>query len=214
MNGPRFQKDQWKKLVALAATRDKPSDTTASATSAAPLAPPRVVGDFYRRYFRAYRYGWLAASLLVLAVCLVAGFGRSSGRPGRIPVFGQVLLDGQPVARGSINFYPAEGHAGPAANTGIINGRYQFSREDGPFVGPHHVFVAFLRDAEDEKQFAHLTKARRPAAAPEAVSSGAGSNGREPDSPPAVAAERSHTREFDLEVPATASPRLDLEISK
>ena len=219
MKGTRFRKEHWKELVARAAAGGKPNQEAASDTSEPPVAPSSAVLDFYRRYFQAYRYGWLAASLAVLAICLVAGWGRSAGRPGRVSVSGRVLLDGQPVASGSINFYPAEGHAGPAANTGISNGRYQFSREDGPFVGPHHVVVAFLRDAADEAQFARSTKVRQPSAVPESAvpesaGGGAGSKSGGSDSPPAVAAGRSHTREFDLEVPATAAPRLDLEISE
>ncbi|MCY2987275.1 MAG: hypothetical protein NTY19_05335 [Planctomycetota bacterium] len=214
MKGTRFRKEHWQELVAHTAAGGKPNQDTASDTSEPTVAPSSAVRDLYRRYFQAYRYGWLAASLAVLAICLVASGSRSAGRPGRVSVCGRVLLDGQPVASGSINFYPAEGHAGPAANTGISNGRYQFSREDGPFVGPHHVVVAFLRDAADEAQFARSTKVRQSSAVPESAGGGAGSKSGGSDSPQAVAAGRSHTREFDLEVPATAAPRLDLEISE
>jgi hypothetical protein len=130
-------------------------------------------------------------------------------------------VGGKPPLHGSISFYPAEGHAGPAANTGIFNGRYRFTRDDGPFSGPHHVVIGFVRDAAEEAQFKlPPTKGRTVAAKPEAPKEAAAgqteaqgakpqSPDAEPDPPPAKPAPKSYGGEFDVEVPGSGSQRLD-----
>lgn len=59
----------------------------------------------------------------------------------RVPVSGEVTLDGQAVEEGSINFRPAPDTPGVAAGTQITNGRYRFSRTDGPSEGRYIVEV-------------------------------------------------------------------------
>jgi hypothetical protein len=68
--------------------------------------------------------------------------GCSDGRPERVPVNGQVLIDGEPLTRGSILFHakdhrPAYGEIGP-------DGRFQLSTYelgDGCVSGAHSVSV-------------------------------------------------------------------------
>jgi len=167
----------------------------------------------YRRFFLAYRYWWLSACLFVLTICLTVNFGHGTGRPGRQPVFGRVTSGGKPLAGGSISFYPAEGQTGPAANTRIANGRYEFSRDDGPFAGPHHIVVLFVRDAQDESRLSAAgTKGKRAAAPVGKAADGGESTPPAADPPPPAAATQSHAWESDVEVPAKGSLRVDLEV--
>ena len=214
MNGTSRFKSHWKELVAQQAARKTPGPESASDTASKQEPPaPQSVLTLYQRYFLPYRYVWLGACLAVQAVCLAVVFGRGDGHPGRQPVYGEVKLAGNPAPRGSISFYPAEGHAGPAANTGIVNGRYQFSKQDGPFAGPHRVVLSYVWDAADEAQFAlPAEKAKAAAAAPKPPADDAGAETAAACSPSPAPKPRSHEREFEREVPAQGSLRIDFEI--
>lgn len=214
MNGTSPYKSHWKQLVAQQAARKTPSPESTSDTASKPESPaPQAVRTLYQRYFQPYRYIWLAACLAVQAACLAVVFGRGEGHPGRQPVYGEVKLAGNPAARGSISFYPAEGHAGPAANTGIVNGRYHFSKQDGPFAGPHHVVLSYVWDAADEAQFALPSeKAKAAAATPKPPADGAEAETAPAGAPSPASKPRSHGQEFDVEVPAKGSLRIDFEI--
>lgn len=77
---------------------------------------------------------------VVLCVWLaLAGCGADG--PTRIPLSGKVTQGDQPVKQGAISLVPAMGHRGVAANTAITDGRYQFTRDDGPGPGPYKVTV-------------------------------------------------------------------------
>ncbi len=99
--------------------------------------------------------GHVSASLMNLlkwsACACVAwgliGCGGADG-PTRIALSGKVTQADQPVRQGSISLVPAAGHKGVAANTAIKDGRYQFTREDGPGPGPYKVtvMVSFTKD--------------------------------------------------------------------
>ncbi|MBI5759377.1 MAG: hypothetical protein HZA46_12735 [Planctomycetales bacterium] len=79
--------------------------------------------------------------IVSLAILFWSGCSQSSG-PRRVPVRGTVKLAGQLFQPTSISFQPTEGHSGPAANTAIVNGVYQFTTEDGPTAGPHRVLIS------------------------------------------------------------------------
>ena len=83
-----------------------------------------------------------------LATLLLAGCSGSDG-PERVPLHGQVTRAGASVGRGTISLLPAEGQSGPAATTVIEEGRYEFTRSDGPVAGPHRVVISL---AVDEKE--------------------------------------------------------------
>jgi len=55
-----------------------------------------------RLKFHQYRYAWLTVSLVVFGVCLLA-MHTPDTRPKRVKVSGQVLVNGQPLASGTIN---------------------------------------------------------------------------------------------------------------
>lgn len=83
---------------------------------------------------------WLASAVLLVAIG-----GCSDGRPVRVPVSGQVVIDGQPVTHGAIRFVPdgarpASGKLGP-------EGRFTlgtFEDADGAVPGRHRVGVIAL----------------------------------------------------------------------
>ena len=70
------------------------------------------------------------------ATCLVAivvtmSEGCSSGR---IPICGEVTLDGKPIEQGTITMEPADGK-GKSAGGEIVNGKYQLVGEAAPSLG-------------------------------------------------------------------------------
>lgn len=78
--------------------------------------------------------------LFLVALFLVTGCG--DGRPTRVPVSGQVLIDGKPLAFGSIRFIPADSRA--SQSTIDENGRFTlncYEKNDGVVVGTHTVTV-------------------------------------------------------------------------
>jgi hypothetical protein len=86
----------------------------------------------------------IAPRTCVLLVLLLsaATLGCSDGRPRRMPVAGQVLIDGEPLTTGYVRFVPADARSsgspiGP-------DGRFRltcFEDEDGAVPGTHKVAV-------------------------------------------------------------------------
>jgi hypothetical protein len=221
MSGAGPYRSHWKELVAQGAASKKPPEEPARQETR-PETPgngpesqgptPNTVQTLYQQCFHRYRYGWLAAVLALQLICLMLAFGRSDVRPGRQPIFGELTWRGQPPAYGSISFYPAEGRAGPAANTRIVNGRYQFSKEDGPVVGPHHVVLSYVWDAEDEKQFQIPGTKGKEASSTSEPTVAADSKDEPAQAASPAAKPRPHGHELDVDVPATGSLQLDFEI--
>ena len=77
-----------------------------------------------------------------LASLLLGSSGCGDGRPARVPISGQVTIDGQPLKFGSILFRPASGRA--PSGTLDANGRYVLStyeKGDGAMVGEYTVAI-------------------------------------------------------------------------
>ena len=73
---------------------------------------------------------------------LVSSLGCSDGRPQRVPVAGQVLIDGEPLGYGFIQVIPANDR--PATGKIGPDGRFQlttFEPNDGCVSGNHSVTV-------------------------------------------------------------------------
>jgi hypothetical protein len=86
----------------------------------------------------------LAPLLLVMLLIVV---GCSDGRPVRVPVSGQVLIDGEPVRDGVIRIMPS--NARPALSELDDEGRFTlttFDVGDGCVVGTHRVQVLGVRE--------------------------------------------------------------------
>jgi hypothetical protein len=80
--------------------------------------------------------------LFVHFLVFLALVGCGDGRPARVPVSGQVLIDGQPLTFGTIRFIPA----GHRASQGAIDssGRFTlscYSENDGAVPGKHRIEV-------------------------------------------------------------------------
>jgi hypothetical protein len=102
-----------------------------------------------RRYSRFTAATWprlLAAGLLVV----LAGCGDK--RPTRVPVSGQVLIDGEPLKFGVIRFIPDDGR--PSSGNLDASGRFTlrcFEDDDGAVLG-HHKVAIFANEALDERR--------------------------------------------------------------
>ena len=87
-----------------------------------------------------------AHSLVLLGFVLTilwSGVGCSDGRPARVTVSGQVLIDGAPLSQGNIKFVP-EG-ARPSAGIIAEDGRFTltcYDGNDGVVPGTHRVQVS------------------------------------------------------------------------
>jgi hypothetical protein len=69
----------------------------------------------------------------LVAVLLAATVGcRTSPRTR---VWGEVSFDGRPVAKGTIEFIPAEGTGGTSAGGAIEDGSYDIPAKQGPLTG-------------------------------------------------------------------------------
>jgi hypothetical protein len=80
--------------------------------------------------------------LLLLASASLAIPGCGDGRPVRVPVSGKVLIDGQPVTKGSIQFHEDDGR--PARGSIGSDGSFTlttFDEGDGCTPGNHRVSV-------------------------------------------------------------------------
>jgi hypothetical protein len=76
----------------------------------------------------------------MLAAAL-AGCGGEDDPWPRAAVSGQVKLDGQPLASGTITFFPSGATKGPAAGGEIIDGKFSIPEHEGPVVGTNRIEV-------------------------------------------------------------------------
>ena len=61
--------------------------------------------------------------LIAAGVCLLA-IGCNGPKFTTVPLSGNVTIDGQPVAQGTIDFQPQEQGQGPSASAPIVDGKY------------------------------------------------------------------------------------------
>ena len=91
----------------------------------------------------------LLPSLFTLSI-LATAIGCGDGRPGRVPVSGTVLIDGEPLTAGYIRFVPPNDR--PSAGTIASDGRFTlgcFEDADGAVLGKHRVAV-IANEVKDE----------------------------------------------------------------
>jgi len=82
--------------------------------------------------------------LLIFACTAV---GCSDGRPSRVPVSGQVLIDGEPLTFGAVRFHPEEGR--PSTGELDQEGRFSlstFEPGDGCPLGTHRVAIISVEE--------------------------------------------------------------------
>ena len=141
MNRKRFR-SHWKELLATEVSGSDPGEETKAPDMDDELPAVNQVWSTVRLLLHRCRYQWLVATFLVLALCLGVVYGPGDGRPARVRVSGQVLIDGQPLTRGTILFVPQD--ARPSAAILDPQGRFQltcFDDHDGVVTGTHRLAV-------------------------------------------------------------------------
>jgi hypothetical protein len=81
-------------------------------------------------------------ALALLAIGMAVQVGCGDGRPARVPVAGQVLIDNQPLADAYVRFAPTNSR--PSIAKTDAEGRFQlgcFEKDDGAVQGIHRVAV-------------------------------------------------------------------------
>jgi hypothetical protein len=142
MNRKRFR-SHWKELLATEVSGADPGEEAKAPDMDGELSAVNQAWSTARAVLHRYRYQWLVVTFLALALCLGVVYGPGDGRPARVRVSGQVLIDGQPLTRGTILFVPQG--ARPAAATLDPQGHFQltsFDDQDGVVPGTHRLAVA------------------------------------------------------------------------
>jgi hypothetical protein len=86
-------------------------------------------------------------SAIILGVALLLSCGCGDGRPSRVPVSGRVMIDGKPLAKAGVRFYPTGGRSSSGRTD--AEGRFVltcFEPNDGALVGSHKVIVAAIEE--------------------------------------------------------------------
>jgi hypothetical protein len=102
----------------------------------------------------------LSLGTLLCLVGLFATAGCGDGRPARVPISGQVLIDGQPLRFGSIRFIPD--NARPSSSKLDSEGRftlYCFEKDDGAVLGRHRITVNAGEPLSGNRTHWHAPKA-------------------------------------------------------
>jgi hypothetical protein len=81
------------------------------------------------------------------AVLISAGCGGAQDDLPRQAVAGTVMLDGQPLKSGLIQFQPASADASTAGGAGIVDGHYSISRAEGLVPGAYRVSITSVAEA-------------------------------------------------------------------
>jgi hypothetical protein len=96
---------------------------------------------------------------LLLFVATILTIGCGDGRPQRVTISGQVLIDGQPLKYGSIRFVPKNGR--PSFGALDKEGRFTmtcFDEHDGVILGTHRVEVSGCESLGPTKTKWHAPK--------------------------------------------------------
>ena len=105
------------------------------------------------------------AALAAIGLVVVAA-GCGSDGAVRVPIYGEVAVDGARLKAGVIRFLPARETKGPLAAATIRDGRYEFAAAEGPVVGTHRVEIEAIDyhgfSLDDERSFVeHVEKGRK-----------------------------------------------------
>lgn len=85
--------------------------------------------------------------LLLLSVCFLAWGCGGSNPQGRLPLEGEVTLDGTPLANGSITFEPSGSQTERTQAGGeILNGKYSIPAANGVVAGEYLARITSMRE--------------------------------------------------------------------
>lgn len=105
-------------------------------------------------FFRALPQA-LAAFLIAMVLATAGCGGASTG--GRLPISGEVLLDGQPLDEGAIHFEPSVEEKVKMDAGGVIkNGKYSLTAEHG--LPPGKYIVSITSSAKDTRTADEIMK--------------------------------------------------------
>ena len=97
-------------------------------------------GAFERTlFFPRLRFGLVSVCCLVFVGC---------GGDGRLPLIGEVKVDGEVVADGYVEFRPLSGTASPTAGSPIVDGSYKINADKGVLPGKFRVEIRAMRTVE------------------------------------------------------------------
>ena len=88
-----------------------------------------------------------AAVCGLAACCWLATVAGCNDDSARLPVAGDVTLDGEALKQGQISFTPLPGTAGPTAGAAIVDGKYSIAAERGPMAGQFRVEITAMTPA-------------------------------------------------------------------
>jgi hypothetical protein len=78
----------------------------------------------------------------LLIICLLlCHIGCSNDGLNRASVKGTVTLDGKPLEKGTIGWYPLNSE-GPTVGGDITNGKYKLTKKSGPAVGEYRIEIS------------------------------------------------------------------------
>jgi hypothetical protein len=87
------------------------------------------------------------SSFVVAGLITALAAGCGDGRPKRVPVAGQVLIDGKPLTFGSVQFVPPTGR--PSQGELDSQGRFRLScyeKNDGAVLGTHQIAIISAKE--------------------------------------------------------------------
>lgn len=99
----------------------------------------------------------LLLGFILTSIAFAGGCG--DGRPGRVQVSGQVLIDGEPLSHGSIQFVPSGGR--PAVAKLDDQGKFTLStygKYDGVIPGEHLIAINGSEELSSSKKKWHAPK--------------------------------------------------------
>jgi hypothetical protein len=88
------------------------------------------------------RQAWGAGILVGMLGLLSSGCGGSSDDLPREAVSGSVNLEGQPLAKGTIQFVPTSDKVSTNGTAGIVEGKYALPRAEGLVPGSYKVAIS------------------------------------------------------------------------